>query len=51
MDIVIIRDNFRTLADVVIANPTCPNLVQHASMTTLHATTIVVQNKPQSYTK
>jgi len=45
MDIVIIKNNFWTLANVVIVDLTCTNLVQHVLMTITHATTIVVQNK------
>jgi hypothetical protein len=42
MDIVIIRDCFHTLTDVVIIDPTHTNLVQHASMMITHAMTIVI---------
>jgi len=35
--------------DIVIADSTRTNLVQCVSMTTTHATTIVIQNKAQSY--
>jgi hypothetical protein len=49
VDIVITKDNFQTLADVVIADLTRPNLVQRASMMTTHASTIVARNKAQSY--
>ncbi len=51
IDIVITRDNFQTLTNIVIADPTCTNLVQHTSITTAHAGTIAVQNKARSYTK
>jgi hypothetical protein len=49
VDIVITRDNFRTLADVVIVDLTHPNLVQCASTTIVHAATIVAQNRAWSY--
>jgi hypothetical protein len=49
MDIVITRDDFWTWSDFVIANPTRTNLVQGVSTTTTHVTTIVVQDKTQSY--
>ncbi len=45
MDIVIIRDFFCTLADVVITDLTHIDLVQCASIMTMHATTIIVQEK------
>ncbi len=44
MDIVITRDGFQTLVDIVIANSTRTNLVQCASTTT-HAIIIAAQNK------
>jgi hypothetical protein len=39
LDIVIIRDSFRTLTDIVIVDLTCTDLdlVQHASTMTTHA--------------
>jgi len=40
----------RTLANVIIIDPTCPNMVQHAFSMTMHAT-IVVQEKTWSYAK
>jgi hypothetical protein len=40
VDIVIIENGFRTLVDIVITNSTRTKLVQCASMTTTHATTI-----------
>jgi hypothetical protein len=46
--IVITRDGFWTLVDVVIVDPICRNLVQHVLTMTLHATTIAIQNKAQS---
>jgi hypothetical protein len=45
MDIVIIKNDFQTLANVVIVNLTHTNLVQHVSTATPHATTIVVKDK------
>jgi hypothetical protein len=45
VDIVIIRDDFQTLVNIVVANPIHTNLVQRVSMTTTHATTIAIQNK------
>jgi hypothetical protein len=50
VDIVITKDNFQTLVDVVIVNQIHTNLVQRASMMIVHVTTIVVQNKARSYT-
>jgi hypothetical protein len=41
VDIFITRNNFQTLANVVIANPTCIDLVQCASTTTTHAMIVV----------
>ncbi len=49
MDIVITRDNFRTLANVVITNPTHINLVQCASMTIVDAVIVIAQDKARSY--
>jgi hypothetical protein len=46
MDIVITRDNFQTLANIIIVDLIHPYLVQCASMTT-HAVTIVVHDKAQ----
>jgi hypothetical protein len=37
--------------DLVITNLTCTNMVQQTSTTTTHATTMVVQEKTQSYAK
>jgi hypothetical protein len=45
MDIVITRDNFRALADVVIIDPTCIDLVQCDSTTTSHVGIVVAQDK------
>jgi hypothetical protein len=51
MDIVITRDGFQTLADVVIVDPTRTNLLQCALTTTTHATIVVAQDKARSCTK
>jgi hypothetical protein len=51
MDIVITRDCFRILADVVIIDLTHTDLVQHASTMTTHAMTIIVQDKARFLTK
>jgi hypothetical protein len=45
MDIVITRNDFRTLANVVITNPTRTNWGQRTLMTTTHATIVAAQNK------
>jgi hypothetical protein len=45
VDIVITIHDFWTLANVIIVDFTCTNLVQHALMTIAHATTIAIQNK------
>jgi len=45
MVIVITRNDFWTWADVVIAHPTCTNLMQCASTMTTHVTTVAIQNK------
>jgi hypothetical protein len=42
---------FSNPSGIVITNPIHTNLVQHASTITTHLTTIVAQNKAQSYTK
>jgi hypothetical protein len=49
MDIVITKDGFQTLTDVVIANLIRKDLVQQTSTTTIHAT-IATQDKARSYT-
>jgi hypothetical protein len=51
VDIVIIKDNFSTLANIIIVNPICTNLVQHTLMMTMHVATIATQDKARSYTK
>jgi hypothetical protein len=45
MNIIITKDNFQTLRNVVIVDLTHTNLVQHVSMMTMQAATIVVQDK------
>jgi hypothetical protein len=50
MDIIIIRNNFQTLVDVVIVDLTRTDLVQHA-ITTTHASRVVAQDKVRSYTE
>jgi hypothetical protein len=49
VDIVITRNDFWTLANVVIATLICKDLVQHALLIIAHAITIVVQNKIRFY--
>ncbi len=51
VNIIITKDNFRTLMDVVITISTHTNLVQHASTMIMHATIVIVQNKTQFYTE
>jgi hypothetical protein len=51
MDIVITRDGFQTLVDIVITNSTHTNWVQHAWTTTINATIVSARNKAQSYTE
>jgi hypothetical protein len=41
VDIVITKDDFRTLANIIIVNSTHIDLVQHALTMTTHATMIV----------
>jgi hypothetical protein len=48
MDIIMTKDNFRTLVNVVIVDSICPKLVQCTS-TTSHVVTIVAQDKAWSY--
>jgi hypothetical protein len=51
IDIVITKDNFWTLTNVIIANLTHTDLVQCALTTLAHATIVAVQNKARSYTE
>jgi hypothetical protein len=45
MDIVITKNDFWTLANIVIANPTHTNLVQLVLSMTMHVATIAAQDK------
>jgi hypothetical protein len=45
VDILITTDNFQTLMDVVIIDPTCINMVQRTSTMTTHAMTLATQKK------
>jgi hypothetical protein len=45
MDIVIAKDNFRTLVNIVIVDSICTNLVQCVSTMRMHATTFAIQYK------
>ncbi len=45
VDIVVTKDDFWILADIVIVNPTCIDLVQSTLSMIMHATTIVAQDK------
>jgi hypothetical protein len=45
MDIVIIKNDFHTLANVIIVDSTHTNLVQHVSTTTPHASTVAAKGK------
>jgi hypothetical protein len=49
MDILITKNNFQTLVDIVIANPTHINMVQRASTMTTHVMMMVAQEKTRSY--
>lgn len=51
VDIVIIRNDLKTLVDVAIVDPTYTNLVHHVSTTTTHATIIATQNNARFYIK
>jgi hypothetical protein len=51
MNILITRNDFCTLMDIVIVNPTHIDIEQRASMTTSHATMMDAQEKTQAYTK
>jgi hypothetical protein len=51
MNIVITRDGFWTLVDVVIVDSTCIDLVLHVLMMITHATIVAIQDKTRSYTK
>ncbi len=45
VDILIIGDNFQTLASIVIVDSTCPNIVQRASSMTMHVVIVAIQEK------
>jgi hypothetical protein len=45
VDILIIKNGFETLMDVIIVNPTYTNMVERASTTTTHAMMMVIQEK------
>jgi hypothetical protein len=45
----IIKEGFQTLEGVFIVDPTCLDMVQCASSTTMHVATIVVHEKTCSY--
>jgi hypothetical protein len=45
MDISIARNDFQTLVDIIIVDPTCTNLLQHASTMTTHVATLATQYK------
>jgi hypothetical protein len=47
----ITKDNFHTLMDLVIVNPTLTNMVQWTSTMTRHATMMAIQEKTRSYTE
>jgi hypothetical protein len=49
VDILITKNGFHALLDLVIANPTHTNMVQRESMKTTHATTMATQKKTRSY--
>jgi hypothetical protein len=49
MDIIIIKDDFWTLMDVITIDLTCTNMVQQTSTTIAHAVMIAIQEKTRSY--
>jgi hypothetical protein len=49
INILITRDNFWTLVNIVITNLTYPNIVQCLMSMTMHATIVAVQKKTWSY--
>jgi hypothetical protein len=51
VDILIIRNGFRTLLDVIIVDMTHLNMVQQTSMTITHAMVMVVLEKSRTYAK
>jgi len=48
-EIVITKDNFKTITNIVIIDPTCINLVQDVSTMTMYAMIVASQKKAQSY--
>jgi hypothetical protein len=51
VNILITKDDFKTLVDVVITNMTYLNMVQCVSSMTMQAMTFVIQEETQSYIK
>jgi hypothetical protein len=51
MDILITRDSFWTLMDIIIDDLTHTDMVQQISMMTTHVAMMVTQEKTQSYVK
>ncbi len=49
LHIIIIRDNFQTLMDIVIVDPTHIDMVPQASMMTTHVVMMPTQEKTRSY--
>ncbi len=45
------QKQFSNLGRIVIANPTCIDLVQHVLMMTTHSAKVIAQDKARSYTK
>jgi len=40
-----LKNNFQTMVNIVITDPTRPDLVQHASTMTMHVATVAIQDK------
>jgi len=51
VDILITKDNFWIVMDIVIADSICTNMVQQTSMMTTHVVMMVVHEKTRSYTE
>jgi hypothetical protein len=49
MDIIITKNDFWPLMDVVIVDLTCTNMVYRTSMTITHVAMMTIQEKTQSY--
>jgi hypothetical protein len=49
VDILITKNIFQTLMDVVIANPTCIDMLQRTLTTTIYAVMMVAQENTRSY--